>query len=756
MQNMLGEIFLSQFYRDLHNSDEVMHVALSSDKKLKRIKKYLEYLEKTHNKVLASHRKNDLKLLKQTYYKKYVINEVDIPDKYYAIKNNIDLEKTQLSEVLNPQLKKEQGQVIINNQKASLDVWLDYFLSEESSIYPFWVKYWAFQGMLQLGKYDKNSHKFSRRTKDTTFMFPELNKEALSLTIDELIRFLEKNGNRNINDNIFKNLLISGSFAKLYEYVITKLLLNDDSIITTNSGKWIKYDCGSNHMELVKSLSGYNTGWCTAGEGTAKELLSKYDIYVYYSYDANNEPLVPRLSITVSKNKLLEIRGIYKDQNIEPGMEKIVAHKANDFLNNEKYLMAAKDMENLSFIYDKHFDEELTLDELKFLYEIDGKINGFGYKQDPRLQEIIESRNKKKDLAKVFSSNEEQIVINTHELSNNKKIVYCYDSLNSNDTHNLALIQMVRGDINLDELTTIEKLTFPKVVVGELNLSKLVKASEVILPREVRSSLYLNSLVIFKNVTFPKNVGKSLYLDSLLVANGVVFPVEIGEDLSLDSVIIIKESIFPSKVGRTLSLCSLVIVDNLILPKIIGGNVDLSNLVIAKNVTFPNVIEKSLKLNSVLEITNVTFPETIGESLNLSSLTFCKEILFSKFVGNNLSLDSVTVAQNVVLPEIVSGNLNLENLKSIENVAFPKKVGQSLNLYNLTLAKNLILPEIVGGNLHLNNLIFAEGITFPKEVGGKIYLNSLKTLDGLKLPESLKSKVVLPINLTEKINNIKK
>ncbi len=31
---------------------------------------------------------------------------------------------------------------------------------------------------------------------------------------------------------------------------------------------------------------------------------------------------------------------------------------------------------------------ELNLGELKFLYEIDGQIIGFGYKKDPRIEEI--------------------------------------------------------------------------------------------------------------------------------------------------------------------------------------------------------------------------------------------------------------------------------------------------------------------------------------------------------------------------------
>ena len=44
---------------------------------------------------------------------------------------------------------------------------------------------------------------------------------------------------------------------------------------------------------------------------------------------------------------------------------------------------------------------ELTLDELKFLYEIDDQIKGFGYEEDPRIKEI-KRKGKLKEILKVF------------------------------------------------------------------------------------------------------------------------------------------------------------------------------------------------------------------------------------------------------------------------------------------------------------------------------------------------------------------
>ena len=61
---------------------------------------------------------------------------------------------------------------------------------------------------------------------------------------------------------------------------------------------------GTDHMPLVESLKGYNTGWCTAGESTAKTQLQGGDFYVYYTLDENDEYKVPRIAIRMENNQI--------------------------------------------------------------------------------------------------------------------------------------------------------------------------------------------------------------------------------------------------------------------------------------------------------------------------------------------------------------------------------------------------------------------------------------------------------------------
>ena len=78
--------------------------------------------------------------------------------------------------------------------------------------------------------------------------------------------------------------------------------------------------------------------------------------------------------------------------------------------------------------------EELTKEELKFLYEIDSKIIGFGYKKDPRIAEIKIKRVYENDLRQVFDGS----------------------------------IKEIKGNLNLSCLIDAEGLVLPEILDGHL------------------------------------------------------------------------------------------------------------------------------------------------------------------------------------------------------------------------------------------------------------------------------------------------
>lgn len=387
---------ISKVYVNLHNSQRVLNSSNKSDKRRERIIKYFNRLEEVHNKASETKSASAEKILKNFYYDLYIIKPENIPESYFNNQIELARERGYGNIILSDKDKEIMIKQVIDDQKETLDKWIEYFLyDEESKSYEMWEKYWVFQGLQTLGKYDKETYKFSKRDKTTVYPFPPVEREYIFTTLKLMEDFLK---DKKTEDEI-KNALEAGNFKLLYEYVIKQSMLRGEKQSSSTSGKWIKYEQGSDYNILRNSLQGYYTGWCTAaGENFAKHQLANGDFYVYYTLDNNGEAKVPRIAIRMDgSTKIGEIRGIADSQNMEPEMMPILEEKLEEFPDRDKYYKKEHDMKLLTLI-DKKVNKniELNLDELKFLYEMDNEIEGFGYEKDPRIQEIINKRNQKK------------------------------------------------------------------------------------------------------------------------------------------------------------------------------------------------------------------------------------------------------------------------------------------------------------------------------------------------------------------------
>jgi hypothetical protein len=268
---------------------------------------------------------------------------------------------------------------------------------------------------------------------------------------------------------------------------------------------------------LVKSLEGYPLEWCTANPDTARTQLQGGDFYVYYSFNENGEPTIPRLAIRMEgKSKIAEIRGIAPDQNFDPYIHPVLKDKLNEFgPEGEKYQRRLADMDRLTTIWEQNKNQEpLNKEDLRFLYEIDKKIEGFGYKQDTRIKEVLKGRDARSDLALALDCRPNQISF-TKEEALSGDIKYHF------------------GNLDLRSLTTAECLTLPKSIGGDLYLSGLTIAKGLTLPESVGGSLFLNRLTTAEGLTLPKSIGGNLDLSRLTTAEGLILPESIGGYLDL-------------------------------------------------------------------------------------------------------------------------------------------------------------------------------------------------------------------------------
>ena len=182
--------FLKTKYQNLHASPEVEKAVLrAKDKKGEkptrpeaRIQEYLDYLKESLDKN-NPHREKKLAHFKQTLYDKFVIKPNEIPESYFDTQRRLAREQGYGDIEITDEVRRQSAEIIITDQKSSLDNWVDYLASPDAT-YPDWLKYWAIRNILGMGEYDKEKKLFGKRRKDTVKPFPDIDREALAYVLD--------------------------------------------------------------------------------------------------------------------------------------------------------------------------------------------------------------------------------------------------------------------------------------------------------------------------------------------------------------------------------------------------------------------------------------------------------------------------------------------------------------------------------------------------------------------------------------------
>jgi len=319
-------------------------------------------------------------------------------------------------------------------QEKTLGNWIDYLGSEEASFYPVWFKYVALRSLQKMGKRDRDTETYSKRSANTLQPFPDLSREALALTLDaikqkeaaetpntestELLTEDEQQAQAEV-----AKLVERGDFPRLYAHFQGEIERAKREKGESTAGEWVHYPQGSDAQALVSTLAGKGTEWCTAGYDVASSQLQSGEFYVYYTYDQAQKPNDPRIAIYLIDGEISEVRGVYgKDQDLELDFVDIAREKYQEFAGSEKYEKKDHDMKALTQIERKtKANQELTKDELVFLYEINDKIEGFGHGADPRVAEIRAARNPREDAPIVLDCQSQEIAWNQNEVNETTK-----------------------------------------------------------------------------------------------------------------------------------------------------------------------------------------------------------------------------------------------------------------------------------------------------------------------------------------------
>ena len=414
---------LPQKYQDLHKSPEVGLVVDDAEKRGEKVpnnpketvSRYLGSLFERHGLLGGDDHRRDRQI------SRHVIKPDEIPEGYFENQRKIAREQGHGDVEITPEARRQLTETVITDQRKSLENWVDY-VNHPDANYPAWFRYYTIRSVLTLGPYDKEKNRFSKRSSGTTAPYVDLNREALAYVYDKLNQTAEGKPIEEIGDEKLAPLLKSKNFGKLYAHAIETVTPASKEQRQQVAGEWVKYDQGSEAKQLSDSLEGHGTGWCTAGESTAQMQLQGGDFHVYYSYDQDGKPTVPRVAVRMENGQVAELRGINDQQNLEPEMAETADGKLAELPGGEAFKKKAADMKRLTEIEKKHNDgRELNSEELKFFYEIDGKIEGFGYQRDPRIDELREQRNSEEDMPIVLNCETEQIATSSDQINETTK-----------------------------------------------------------------------------------------------------------------------------------------------------------------------------------------------------------------------------------------------------------------------------------------------------------------------------------------------
>ena len=222
------------------------------------------------------------------------------------------------------------------------------------------------------------------------------------------------------------------------------------------------------------------------------------------------------------KSNIGEVRGVGERQNLEGCMTPIAEEKLNEFPDKDKYLKKVNDMKLLTEIDNKvNKNIELNKEDLRFLYEIDSKIEGFGFSKDPRIKEIKDRRNLKKDLAFIFDCKEENIGTKLSDFDKNEIICFY-------------------GDLIYDNKILTDNFRSLQYIMGNAWFRNLISAEGLESLRRIGRNAYFDNLSSAEGLENLQMIGESACFDNLSSAEGLESLQSIGGNAHFDNLTNVK------------------------------------------------------------------------------------------------------------------------------------------------------------------------------------------------------------------------
>lgn len=690
------------------------------------LERFSRLLTRAQTSVLAA------QTLKKIVTDNFVIQTENFTQRYFDFRLEI-LRQNEPHATMTPTRRQAMVRLDQEVQKQSLDAWMDYFISVESSHYPTWMKFWFFQGVVKLSKFEPSKASFGKRSKDTVAAFPELNKEALEMVSNWIVKRFHRGDRGNVQkaDQIqFDQLSQSTSFGELYSSAYKRMVFDRLPRSSWGTvGEWKKFSRGSDPEKLVSAIENCRGDWCIRETPTARDYLQKGDMYVYFQPDQGGQTTVPVLTIRMVSGLVREVRGTSQFQNIDLNSvsPQVVTQKIRELgFDTTVYEKMADDAIRFEKIDQKHHrGQDLSIAELRFLYHFDGIPHHFGSKPDPRRQQILSQRDPRADIVTILQGRyrPEEVALNFNDfLLGGRKVYVGPLTVNSSHRQLVDSLDIVVGDFKFQGEADGGALNFPKLILGKFWLPDLTRLEGIILPESIMENFVMSSLQDGQGLHIPKDIRGEIKMDLLQRADDLVIPSGV----------------------RGVHFANLAQVKSIYFPSRFDGNIHLPRLHAFQRLMMPQELNGSLILDGLSSAIGMRFPSKLAGSLSLRGLQSAEGLtLTTDWKGGALHLDGMTSAAGLRLPEGFKMSISLDGLTSVEGLELPRTLGAGVSLGALTSIQGLSLPDRIQGSLLLPRIRDLSGNRLPQGILGELNLKSLETAQGLVLPEGLSAQVKL-------------
>ena len=435
-------------------------------------------------------------------------------------------------------------------------------------------------------------------------------------------------------------------------------------------GIWIGQKRGNGYRPLWEFLNTKNTGWAIQLDVYSAR-LPHGPVYIYYTKDDKGKYTEPRILIVADANYHIQsVLGLGLHQSIESSMALIALEKIESFPGNKKRKKIAHDIALLARLGDKiNNDIELTKKELRFLYEIDSKIESFYHIADPKLEELKSKRNIKKDLAYIFGCKEENIGTNITDFDTNK-IIYYYGSLEWEkefvpDT--FKDLKRIIGGASFPNLTSAAGLNNLQQVDGAY-FSSLTNAEGLNNLRNIRGGAIFSNLIYAKGLNNLRNISAQASFPKLTNAEGL-------NNLQY--------------IGNYAIFASLKSAKGLNSLKYIGEDANFSSLISAQGLDSLQNIVGEADFSSLPEATGLNNLKNIGEHAGFPNLINAKGLDSLQNIGGIAYFPKLITAQGLENLQHIGGYADFGSLINAESLHNLKYIGRRFNFRNLTSIKGL-------------------------------------------------------------------